>query len=412
MKKDQRLLAVKVLNKFDNTNKKLQLVRDQILISLNSFNKSYVVASTNDIIRLKGRLDLLIFKISKKKLYQINKKLINILRLGFYEILYCAKIPKYATVNSLVNLAKSMTNRKAAGYINFILRKLILEIEKKDIFEKYKKLSDWNSFPQWMQKRWEKNFGKDNCLRLINYFNRKQGLYVRINSNVEYEKILGSLYGEGLSFEVFSKNFIRFDNGINQLLKTSQFKNGLISIQDPAAGAVVNLLDLNKGDVVLDVCAAPGTKSFYISEIIGPEGKVYAYDSDEQRIKIAKSDSSRNSLNNIIWKKKDAKIDNYPISKKILVDVPCTGTGVLGKKPDIKWRRNPCDIDEMSQLQFQILQNMSKFLEIGGIIIYSTCSLEKEENWDVVELFLKYNVNFKLVKITNFLYPGWIDLNG
>ena len=104
--------------------------------------------------------------------------------------------------------------------------------------------------------------------------------------------------------------------------------------------------------------------------------------------------------------------DIYPISKKILVDVPCTGTGVVGKKPDIKWRRNPRDINEMSKLQFQILQNMSKFLEIGGIMIYSTCSMEKEENWDVVELFLKYNVNFKLVKITNFQYPEWIDSNG
>ena len=106
------------------------------------------------------------------------------------------------------------------------------------------------------------------------------------------------------------------------------------------------------------------------------------------------------------------KSDIYPTSKKILVDVPCTGTGVIGKKPDIKWRRNPRDINEMSELQFQILQNMSKFLEIGGIMIYSTCSIEKEENWDVVELFLKYNVNFKLVKITNFQYPEWIDSNG
>ena len=150
-----------------------------------------------------------------------------------------------------------MTNRKASGYINFILRKLISEIEKKDIFGKYKKFSDWNSFPQWIQKRWEKNFGKDNCLRLINYFNKKQGLYVRINPNIEYEKILGSLYDKDLSFEVFSKNFIRLDKGINQLLKSNLFKNGLVSVQDPAAGAVVNLLDLNKGDVVLDVCAAP-----------------------------------------------------------------------------------------------------------------------------------------------------------
>ena len=412
MKKDKRFLTVKILNKFDKSNKKLQLVRNQILINLNSNIKSYVIASTNDITRLKGRLDLLISKISNKKIDQINIKLINILRLGFYEILYCKKIPNYATVSSLVNLAKSTANKKASGFINFILRKLISETKKRDIFESYKKFSDWNSFPQWIQKRWKKNFGKDNCLLLMNHFNTKQGLYVRINSNIGYEKVLGSLDSNDLSYEIFSQNFIRLEKGTKKLLKSNLFKHGLISIQDPAAGAVVNLLDLKKGDTVLDVCAAPGTKSTFISEIIGCKGKVYAYDSNEQRIETAKSDLSRNGLNNIIWEQKDAKIDIYPTSKKILVDVPCTGTGVIGKKPDIKWRRNPRDINEMSKLQFQILQHMSKFLEIGGIMIYSTCSIEKEENWDVVELFLKYNVNFKLVKITNFQYPEWIDSNG
>ena len=136
MKKDKRFLTVKILNKFDKSNKKLQLVRNQILINLNSNIKSYVIASTNDITRLKGRLDLLISKISNKKIDQINIKLINILRLGFYEILYCKKIPNYATVSSLVNLAKSTANKKASGFINFILRKLISETKKRDIFRK------------------------------------------------------------------------------------------------------------------------------------------------------------------------------------------------------------------------------------------------------------------------------------
>ncbi len=412
MKKDKRFLTVKVLNKFDKSNKKLQLVRNQILINNKSHINHYVIASTNDITRLRGRLDLLICKISNKKIDQINIRLINILRLGFYEILYCTKIPQYATVSSLVDLAKSIANKKASGFINFILRKLISETKKKDPFQNYKKFSDWNSFPQWIQKRWKKNFGKDSCLRLIDYFNKKQRLYVRINSNIGIEEILGSLDGDDFSLKVFCQNFIRLDKGIEKLLKSNLFKHGLISIQDPAAGAVVNLLDLKEGDTVLDICAAPGTKSHYISEIIGCKGKVYAFDSDEQRIKTAKSDLSRNGFNNIIWEQKDAKTDIYPISKKILVDVPCTGTGVIGRKPDIKWRRNPRDIVTMSELQLQILQNTSKFLEIGGTMIYSTCSMEKEENWDVIELFLQYNVNFKLVKITNFQYPDWIDSNG
>ena len=221
MKKDKRFLTVEVLNKFDKSNNKLQLVRDQILIKNNSYARSYVIASTNDIMRLKGRLDLLICKISNKRIGQINSRLINFLRLGFYEILYCTKIPKYATVSSLVELAKSTVNKKASGFINFILRKLISETKRRDPFESYKKFSAWNSFPQWIQKRWKKNFGKDSCLRLINYFNRKQRLYVRINSKIGIEKILGSLDSEDLSFEVFSHNFIRIDKGIKKLFKSN-----------------------------------------------------------------------------------------------------------------------------------------------------------------------------------------------
>ena len=147
------------------------------------------------------------------------------------------------------------------------------------------------------------------------------------------------------------------------------------------------MLDLNEGDVVLDVCANYELNLFIFQRLLDLEGKVYAYDSDEQRIKIVKSDSSRNSLNNIILKKKDAKIDNYPISKKILVDVPCTGTGVLGKT---RYYGDEIHVIlMMSQLQFQILQNMSKFLEIGGIIIYSTCSLLKRKKIGMLLSYFK-----------------------
>ena len=111
----------------------------------------------------------------------------------------------------------------------------------------------------------------------------------------------------------------------------------------------------------MDVCAAPGTKSIFISEIIGCKGKVYAYDSNEQRIETAKSDLSRNGLNNIIWEQKDAKTDIYPTSKKILVDVPCTGTGVIGKKPDIKWRRNPRDIMRCLNYNFKYYKTCQNF---------------------------------------------------
>ena len=412
---DSRSLSIKILNKFDKENKNLQELRNYFFLKyrLEPAVKYKVMAITNDIIRLKGRLDMLIISVSRRKIKQINLKILNILRLGFYEILYDDNTPNYASVNSLVNITQKLMSKKAGGFVNAILRNLIREKKANDNFlDKFKNSLKWNSFPIWLQKKWKNEYGDKAFLKLISFFNKKQNNFVRLKDSSFQDKTLIQLKKENIECELFNKSFLKLNSKTSDLLKTNLFKNGDVSIQDPAAGAVVDLLNLKYGDIVLDVCAAPGTKSLSISDKIGQEGKVLAYDNNALRIKKAKKDIKRHKKKNIYWDQKDATFDEYPLSNKILLDVPCSGTGVIGHKPDIRWRRDQSDIFRMSILQSKILKNVSKYLKIGGCMIYSTCSLEREENWNVIEKFLKLNLNFRLGKLNAMVSPDWIDSKG
>ena len=412
---DSRSSSIKILDKFEKEKKNLQDLRNHffLIYQLEPVVRHRVMAITNDIIRLKGRLDLLIISISKRKIKQINLNILNILRLGFYEIIYDDNIPNYASVNSLVNITKKLISKRAGGFVNAILRNLIREKKNNvNFLNKFKNSLKWNSFPIWLQKKWKKEYGDENFSKLISFFNRKQNSFVRLNDDSFLDGTLKQLKKNNIEYELFNKNFLRLNSRTSELLKTDLFRNGIISIQDPAAGAVVDLLNLKYGDVVLDICAAPGTKSLSISDKVGEDGKVLAYDNNASRIIKAKKDIKRHKKKNIYWEQKDAVSDKYPLSNKILLDVPCSGTGVIGNKPDIRWRRNSNDIFRMSILQLKILKNVSKYLKIGGCMIYSTCSLEREENWSVIEKFLKLNLNFRLDKLNAKIPHDWIDSKG
>ena len=201
-------------------------------------------------------------------------------------------------------------------------------------------------------------------------------------------------------------------SGQNKVLDTNLFRAGMISIQDPAAGAVVNLIDPQKGESILDVCASPGTKSLFMAHKVGPSGIIFSSDVNEDRVDKGKSDIKRHKCNNIKWSILDATKDNFPLSKKILIDAPCTGTGVIGRKPDIKWRIKKKDIKILKDLQLSILNHMSNFLLPGGKMVYATCSLEPEENKILVKQFLSSHKDFSLSPSNSLLPKHWVDSDG
>jgi len=416
MKQDARFLSVKILNRFDKKNEQLVLSRNQIFSSFKpeSIDKSRAMVLTNEIIRLRDRLDVMIEYVSGRKTNRLDPSLISILRVGFYEIIYDESIPDYAAVDSLVNLTKTVLSRKASKLTNAVLRNLIRYRDKDSNWDELlKKKPKWISLPIWLQKRWKYQFGENGFIALVNCINQNPNIFVRVDlTNYTVDDAKESLIESGIEAENYSPSFLKILTGSGKIFSTDLFQSGKVSIQNPAAGAIVEFLNPLRGEIVLDACAAPGTKSLFIAEKVGEKGKVLASDLDQLRVSRGKNDLNRHKRKNIEWSVKDATQDTFPMADKILIDAPCTGTGVMGRKPDIRWRRKPEDITDMAILQMKLLKHMSQFLNDGGTLVYGTCSIEPEENWNVVEQFLKLNADFKLMTQPSQVMPEWINEMG
>ena len=415
MMNDARFLAHLILNQYKSKTK-LDKVIEKVFTK---YNPDYLARSrcrviVYDVIRLLGRIDFIIKIVSGKNHKQISVPIQSILRIGFYEILIDEHTPDYAAVDSAVNLAKSISNKKSAGFINAVLRKLVRKKNNRlDWPDSLSNYSEWNSMPDWIQNRWKKNLGSEGFIKMIKSVNDNPPNFIRIQQKESnLEQIIKELSNDGINTEIFSESFLIIKGGTGKVLQTQMFKNGEISIQNPASAAVVDCLNVSKGDFVIDVCAAPGTKSLYLSSLVGDSGKVLASDVIRERVEMGKRDVDRHGKPNIKWEVKDATKDNYPMADYMLIDAPCTGTGVLARKPDIKWRRKKSDILELSKKQFDILSHCSKFVNTNGIIVYATCSIEPEENWNVVDRFLNFNPKFKLDNVYSMVPKSWIDDRG
>ena len=415
MMNDARFLAHQILNQYKSKTK-LDKVIEKVFTK---YNPDYLARSrcrviVYDVIRLLGRIDFIIKIVSGKNHKQIPVPIQSILRIGFYEILIDEHTPDYAAVDSAVNLAKSISNKKSAGFINAVLRKLVRKKNNRlDWLDSLSNHSEWNSMPDWIQSRWKKNLGSEGFIKMIKSVNDNPPNFIRIQQKESnLEQIIKELSNDGINTEIFSESFLIVKGGTGKVLQTQMFKNGEISIQNPASAAVVDCLNVSKGDFVIDVCAAPGTKSLYLSSLVGDSGKVLASDVIRERVEMGKRDVDRHGKLNIKWEVKDATKDNYPMADYMLIDAPCTGTGVLARKPDIKWRRKKSDILELSKKQFDILSHCSKFVNTNGIIVYATCSIEPEENWNVVDRFLNFNPKFKLDNVYSMVPKSWIDDRG
>ena len=412
MKINARFIAFYILKKFEHEDIKLSKARNDIFIKFSPKNyiKSRAMMLANEVTRLRSRLDLMITYISKQKIKRLKKSQAIILRIGFYEIIYDKLVPNYASVDSSVKMAHKLLSRKSVGFTNAVLRNLI---RKKDSNKYWFKLleakSGWSSIPQWLEKRWLKQYGQLNLDRLINYVNNQAGTYIRFNDKLKSNiDIARQFKDEDIKSDLVLKNILKVRSSNGKILSSNLFKSGDVSIQSPSSAAIVHCLDAKNGDKILDVCAAPGTKALQLADLVGKTGLVYASDISSDRVALGIKDMQRHRRKNIIWHVKDARKDTYEKVDKILIDAPCSGTGVIGRKPDIRWRRNQSDIKIFVNLQLSILKHITKFLKKGGFLVYATCSLEPEENLNVVEQFLNLNGNFIVDEIPPGLPIAWV----
>ena len=407
---NSRFHAFNIILGYESSKAQLKSVRQQYFsknkLSIKERNRS--MALSNEVIRWKRTLDEWISKSLNKPIKKLPLNALCVLRLGYYEYIIDDFVPVHAAVDSWVELSKKFKSKKITGLINAVLRKA--QYIDKDSNDIKRNIGLQYSFQDWMVQNWVKKYGQRKTTDLCSYLNSAHEVDIRANIyNNNIKKLLKKNQIKW-KFSPFSKDFIRIQSGLGDLLTSNMFSKGNFFVQDRAAGAVIELLDPRPGDVVLDVCAAPGTKSIYIHEKLNGIGKLFSYDINQSKIDVAKRYSKALELD-INWGVKNAVFDVYPEADKILIDAPCSGTGVIARKPDIKWERSFDEIDALSALQFKILKNVSRFLKKNGVIVYSTCSLESQENWNVVRSFLKLNTNFKIESAERFIPKQWLSKN-
>lgn len=352
----------------------------------------------NGVIRNISYLDFYIEKISQRKPKFLQNDVRNILRLGFFELDF-TDTPEYAVVNSYVELAK-LHNPKSASLINAVLRNFVRqkpEIKLPTNFLDY--LATKYSHPKWMIKRWVLHYGKDEIESILQFNNSPYGLWIRVNTlKISVNDFLALLVKEGIEFEqnIVVPECIKVGHK-GSVANLLGYKEGYWMVQGVASSLVSNILGAEDDDVVLDICAAPGGKTAHIAAMMNNTGRILALDSNKKRLEKLEENLIRLGIENTSYIVKDAMKASFTETfDKILVDAPCSNTGIFSKKPDAKWKKTIEDIEELSKIQYEILCNVSKYLKSGGIMVYSTCSIELEENILVVHKFLQNNRDFVL----------------
>ena len=404
-----RKLALEALYKIDKEEAYSNIVLDELL------NKNRNVLSNKDINFIselvygvttwKLTLDTIIQKYSKIKIKKISPWVINILRMGAYQIVFLDKVPKSAAVNESVNLCKKYGG-KSVGFVNAILRK----VEKSDYLELFEikndieKISKTNSMPEWIVRELNKEFDPEKVNEICENSNLKPKITIRINNlKITKNELKKSLQSKEIEVEDgIIEDFLYLKN-VKNITNLDEYKKGLFTMQDESAGLTALVLNPKEGESILDCCSAPGGKTTYIAELMNNKGNVIAWDLYKHRLDKVQENSKRLGIDIIKTEENDATVlkEEY-IEKfdKILIDAPCLGLGVIKRKPDIKWQRKFEDIEEISKIQEKILNTCSEYLKKGGILVYSTCSIVKSENDKIVEKFLK-SENFELEEINN-----------
>lgn len=369
-------------------------------------------------------LNYYIETLTKRKLEKTESQVIILLQMGMYQIDFLDKVPNSAAVNEAVNLAKEI-NPRAKGFVNGVLRNFIRQIDKITINKKKfnEFLSIKYSYPIWMVKYFLDEFGEKKTEDIFKFNNKVPKLTVRVNTlKISREELINEFTKLNIESRksTLTKSGIIIENLNNNSIDTLElFKNGYFYIQDDASIVVSEILAPVEGEKVLDVCASPGGKTTHIAEIMNDKGYILARDISNKKIDLIKENIERLEISSIKTEVFDAAsddIENKNKFDKILVDAPCSGLGIIRRKPDIKYNREFDDISFISDLQKEILDKSSKLLKKDGILVYSTCTIGKMENSNVVKSFLKKNKNFKIVKIENKesleLLPGDRNTDG
>ncbi len=415
-----RKLAINILTQTEQNDAYLNLVFEETLrgTKLSSTDVGFVKELVFGIFRNKILLDYIIRKNSSIRLKKIDPKVLNILRIGAYQILFMDKVPHHAAVSESVKLAKKCASPKTVSFVNAVLRGVIRNntegVDLTGIKDKTEYLSVKYSYPLPLAEFFVKSFG-DEAESLMAAGNKTPELCVRINTlkttKEEFKKKLDAS-------DIEYKDTPYTDCGLYLFGATAEKRKsieGLFSVQDQSSQLAALSLSPKPDSLVLDLCAAPGGKTTHIAEIMKNRGKIIASDIYASRLKSVDALAQKLGISIIETVVRDATaIDENLIGKAdyILADVPCSGLGIIRRKPDIKYKENITDFLELNQIQQNILEAAYRYLKQGGVMVYSTCTVNKSENIELINKFLKNHPDMTLDKIENahFANEGYLEI--
>lgn len=415
-----RGLAIKILNRIDRTDAYLERMLDNEMKSteLSGPDKALLYEIVHGVVRWQGRLDWILNGFYKGTFSKAIPNLKNGLRVALYQVLFLDRVPDYAAVNEVVEFVKKLQGQKPADLVNAVLRNIIRNKnsirypDPDDDLVGY--LSAYYSHPAWMVKRYVERFGREQTENLLMVNNEKPYLTLRINAlKTKPEEFKTLLESVGLKYKQgeYLPEFFKLMN-LTNITAWEYYGKGYFNIQDESAGLACRLLDVQEGLRVLDMCAAPGGKTAYISALMHSRGEVVALDRFESRLKLLEKNMNRLNVDCVRAVTADAlEYKGLPFDR-VLVDAPCSGSGTLSKKPDIKWRKDLFDIRDLNILQLNLLNKAAALVKVGGIVVYSTCSIEPEENFNIVKKFLEKNSNFRFENAKGKFPDDIIDENG
>ncbi|MBM7560539.1 16S rRNA (cytosine(967)-C(5))-methyltransferase RsmB [Fusibacter tunisiensis] len=416
MKIEARKESVKILRKIDVEGSFSHLTLNDALSNpeLSDMDRRFIMSIVYGVLENKLLLDYYIRKLSTLRFGKINHEIVIILRMGLYQLIFMDRVPDSAAVNESVKLAKKIGNRYG-GFVNGILRAFIRMQKTIELPDRKRHLSTHLSIlyshPEWLVEKWLKAYGATFTEALLSANNSVPELWVRVNTlKTDSDTLIKDLAEEGVDSHsaTILPDALQIKASHSQRIETLKaYKSGLFSVQDISSMSVGAISGVQPGDFVIDVCAAPGGKSTHMAQLMSNKGRILARDISPQKIGLIQENSERLGIDILEVQVFDAmKYDDTltGTADVVLVDAPCSGFGIIRRKPDIKYNKSEADLQALTEIQFKILETASEYVKPGGVLIYSTCTINDEENGAIVHEFLRHHPQYVLTPVSGV--PG------
>ncbi len=369
-------------------------------------------------IRWRKRIDYILSKFLKGEVARLDPYTRNILRLGAYQVFFLDRIPDYAAISEAVKQSKKFGSKGCSSLVNGVLRSMA-ERSSDIVFpdgkhQPVEHISTFYSHPRWLVDRWVKRYGVEETQRLCEANNSIPPLSIRANLlKTTREELSEKLQQENVSSQPGRLSSSSLSIVIrDDLASLEGYRKGLFQVQDESSVLVSDILEPRPGETIVDLCSGPGGKTTHIAELMEDEGLVIAVDIRRSRLKFVLDNAGRLGLNIIVGVVADGQFFGARSADRILVDAPCSGLGVLRRRADLRWRMSEKEIVNLSGLQLALLLSAADSVRAGGILVYSTCTIEPEENELVVSRFLELRGDYRLEDAGGFVASSLVDEEG